>query len=101
MPPPGGGRVQEGEPLLHCLYPTTGVAVGMGMVDLRSRDRGGRVQEGEPLLHCLYPTTGVAVGMGMVDLDEIIETGCLLLGEGGYRKVNPYFIVYILPQVLL
>ena len=37
----------------------------------------------------------------MVDLDEIVETGCLLLGEGGYRKVNPYFIVYILPQVLL
>ena len=36
----------------------------------------------------------------MVDLDEIVETGCLL-GEGGYRKVNPYFIVYILPQVLL
>ena len=32
----------------------------------------------------------------MVDLDEIIETGCLLLGEGGYRKVNPYFVPHIL-----
>ena len=32
----------------------------------------------------------------MVDLDEIVETGCTLQGEGGYRKVNPYFVPHIL-----
>lgn len=42
--------------------------------------------------------TGVAVGMGMADLEEIVNSG-QTLREKGYKKLSPYFVPKILPNL--
>ncbi|XP_071487874.1 3-oxoacyl-[acyl-carrier-protein] synthase, mitochondrial-like [Diadema antillarum] len=42
--------------------------------------------------------TGVAVGMGMADLREIVDTG-IKIRDKGFRKVSPYFVPKILPNL--
>lgn len=42
-------------------------------------------------------TTGVAVGMGMVDLDDIYQSYEQL--KVGYKKLSPFFIPRILPNM--
>jgi len=42
--------------------------------------------------------SGVSIGTGMVDLEEISNTG-VLLNSGMYKKISPYFIPRILPNM--
>lgn len=42
--------------------------------------------------------SGVSIGTGMVDLEEIVNTGALL-NSGSYKKISPYFIPKILPNM--
>jgi len=42
--------------------------------------------------------TGVCIGTGMVDLEEIVQTGTML-NSGLYKKISPYFIPRILPNM--
>ncbi|XP_041470957.1 3-oxoacyl-[acyl-carrier-protein] synthase, mitochondrial-like [Lytechinus variegatus] len=42
--------------------------------------------------------TGVAIGMGMADLQEIVDTG-QTLKDKGYKKISPYFVPKILPNL--
>lgn len=42
--------------------------------------------------------TGVCIGTGMVDLEEIVQTGTMF-NSGLYKKISPYFIPRILPNM--
>ena len=42
--------------------------------------------------------SGVCIGTGMVDLQEIVSTGNLLM-SGMYKKISPYFVPKILPNM--
>ena len=42
--------------------------------------------------------SGVCIGTGMVDLQEIVSTGKLLM-SGMYKKISPYFVPKILPNM--
>ena len=46
----------------------------------------------------LRQRSGVCIGTGMVDLEEIVNTG-VLLNSGMYKKVSPYFVPRILPNM--
>jgi len=48
--------------------------------------------------HSLKHRTGVCIGTGMVDLEEIVQTGTML-NEGLYKKISPYFVPRILPNM--
>ena len=46
----------------------------------------------------LRQRSGVCIGTGMVDLEEIVNTGNLL-NSGMYKKISPYFVPRILPNM--
>ena len=46
----------------------------------------------------LRQRSGVCIGTGMVDVEEIIRTGNLLK-SGMYKKISPYFVPKILPNM--
>ena len=46
----------------------------------------------------LRQRSGVCIGTGMVDLEEIVNTGNLLK-SGMYKKISPYFVPKILPNM--
>ena len=46
----------------------------------------------------LRQTSGVCIGTGMVDLEEIVNTGNLLK-SGMYKKISPFFVPKILPNM--
>ena len=48
--------------------------------------------------HSSRHRTGVCIGTGMVDLEEIVQTGTML-NTGLYKKISPYFIPRILPNM--
>lgn len=42
---------------------------------------------------------GVCIGTGMIDLDEIYQTGVQFYQNDAYRKISPYFVPKILPNM--
>ena len=54
-------------------------------------DTGGQAQS-------LRQRSGVCIGTGMVDLEDIVNTGTLL-NSGMYKKISPYFVPRILPNM--
>ena len=56
-----------------------------------SNNTGGKIQS-------LRQRFGVCIGTGMVDLEYIVNNGTLL-NSGMYKKIGPYFIPRILPNM--
>ena len=52
----------------------------------------------EEQVQLLRQRSGVCIGTGMVNLEEIVNTG-KLLNSGMYKKISPYFVPRILPNM--
>ena len=55
-------------------------------------------QDTEGKIQLLRQRSGTCIGVGMVDLEEIVHTGNLQ-ASGMYKKISPYFVPKILPNM--